>query len=186
MTELSRGATKRASDARTPWLSKCTVLALERAVRQAAPKRRGKRVALSWVPDWSWGLPLLVLTVVAHVCAIVWTAKMLGLTGAPHSRNASRFVVFVALAALACAVYLGLEAAAWAGLYLWVGALPDWRDAMLYSLGSITSYGHAEVFVEDRWRLLGAIEAVNGLILFGLTTAFLYAAIRAVWPLRRI
>lgn len=97
----------------------------------------------------------------------------------------SRFVVFVALVALASAVYLGLEAAAWAGLYLWLGALPAWQAAMLYSLGAITSYGHAPIFLEDRWRLLGAIEAVNGLILFGLTTAFLYAAIHAVWPLRR-
>jgi hypothetical protein len=86
---------------------------------------------------------------------------------------------------LASAVYLGLEAAAWAGLYLSLGALPGWRDAMLYSLGAITSYGHAPIFLEDRWRLLGAIEAVNGLILFGLTTAFLYAAIHEVWPLRR-
>jgi hypothetical protein len=85
----------------------------------------------------------------------------------------------------ACAVYLGLEAAAWAGLYLWLGASTDWRDAMLYSLGAITSYGHAEVFLESRWRLLGAIEAVNGVILFGLTTAFLYAAIHEVWPVRR-
>ena len=71
------------------------------------------------------------------------------------------------------------------GLFLWLGAQADWRDAMLYSLGAITSYGHAEVFLEDRWRLLGAIEAVNGLILFGLTTAFLYAAIHEVWLLRR-
>ncbi len=110
---------------------------------------------------------------------------MLGLTRSSHSRKASRFVMFVALAALASALYLGLEAAAWARLYLWVGALPDWRDAMLYSLGAITSYGHAPIFLEDRWRLLGAIEAVNGLILFGLTTAFLYAAIHEVWPLRR-
>ncbi len=55
---------------------------------------------------------------------------------------------------------------------------------MLYSLGAITSYGHAPVFLEGRWRLLGAIEAVNGMILFGLTTAFLFAAIHEVWPLR--
>ena len=93
--------------------------------------------------------------------------------------------MFVALAALATAVYLALEAAAWAALYLWVGALPTWRDAMLYSLSAMTSYGHANIYLEDRWQLLGAIEAVNGVILFGLTTAFLYAAIREVWPLRR-
>ncbi len=140
---------------------------------------------MSWVPDWSWGLPLLVLTVVAHVSAIVWTAKMLGLAGVSLSRKSLRFVLFVGVAALACTVYLGLEAAAWAGLFLGLGALPDWHDAMLYSLGAITSYGHAPIFLDDRWRLLGAIEAVNGLILFGLTTAFLYAAIHEVWPLRR-
>jgi hypothetical protein len=142
-------------------------------------------VALSWVPDWSWGLPLLVLTVVAYVSAIVWTAKMLGLTGGSGARGASRFVILVAVAALACAVYLAIEAAAWAGLYVWIGALPTWRDATLYSLSAMTAYGHADVYLEDRWRLLGAIEAVNGLILFGLTTAFLYAAIHEVWPLRR-
>jgi len=142
-------------------------------------------MALSWVSDWSWGLPLLVLTVVAHVTAIVWTAKVLMKYRGSAADRMLRFVLFVAVVALASAVYLGLEAAVWAGLFLWLGALPDWHDAMLYSLGAITSYGHAPILLADRWRLLGAIEAVNGLILFGLTTAFLYAAIHEVWPLRR-
>ncbi|HZZ23080.1 MAG TPA: hypothetical protein VFE60_11125 [Roseiarcus sp.] len=142
-------------------------------------------MALSWIPDWSWGLPLLILTVVGHVSAIVLTAKMLGTCRASHTGTMSRFIIFVALAALASTVYLAIEAASWAVLYLWLGALPTWRAAMLYSVGAITSYGHAEVFLEDRWRLLGAIEAVNGMIVFGLTTAFLYAAIREVWPLPR-
>jgi hypothetical protein len=55
---------------------------------------------------------------------------------------------------------------------------------MLYSLSAITSYGHEHVFLEKEWRLLGAIEAVNGLILFGLTTAFFFAAIQNAWPAR--
>jgi hypothetical protein len=44
----------------------------------------------------------------------------------------------------------------------------------------MTSYRHAGVYLEDRWQLLGVIEAVNGVILFGLTTAFLFAAITLV------
>ena len=56
---------------------------------------------------------------------------------------------------------------------------------MLYSLSAITSYGHSAIFLEERWKLLGAIEAMNGLILFGLTTAFLFAAIELVRPDRR-
>jgi len=99
--------------------------------------------------------------------------------------KASHFVIFVAFAALASAVYLAIEAAAWALLYLWLGALPAWAPAMLYSLEAITSFGHAQIHLEDRWELLGAIEAVNGLILFGLTTAFLFAAIQQVWAIWR-
>ena len=143
-------------------------------------------MVLSWMPDWAWGLPLLVLTIVAHVSAIVVTAKMLGKYRGSDPHKASRFIVLVALAAIASTVYLTLEAAAWAALYLWVGALLASRTAMLYSVSALTSYGHADVYLEDRWQLLGAIEAVNGVILFGLTTAFLYAAIHEVWPLRRV
>jgi hypothetical protein len=43
--------------------------------------------------------------------------------------------------------------------------------------------GHASILLE--WRLSGTIEAVDGLILFGLATEFLYAAIHKAWPLRR-
>jgi hypothetical protein len=68
---------------------------------------------------------------------------------------------------------------------LWLGALPAWAPAMLYSLEAIASFGHARIYLADRWELLGAIEAVNGLILLGLTTAFLFAAIQQVWVIWR-
>ncbi len=54
---------------------------------------------------------------------------------------------------------------------------------MLYSLSAITSYGHANLFLEARRQLMGALEALNGMLLFGLTTAFLFAMIQRVWPL---
>jgi hypothetical protein len=142
-------------------------------------------VVPSWVPDWSWGLPFLVLTVIAHVSAMLLTAKMLAAYRRMAANKASHFVIFVAFAALASAVFLAIDAAAWAVLYLWLGALPAWAPAMLYSLEAITSFGHAQIYLADRWQLLGAIEAVNGLILFGLTTAFLFAAIQQVWLLWR-
>jgi hypothetical protein len=110
---------------------------------------------------------------------------MLGKYRGWDQHKALRFIIFVGLAAIASTVYLTLEAAAWAALYLWVGALSPSRAAMLYSVSAITSYGHADVYLEGRWQLLGAIEAVNGVILFGLTAAFLFAAIQEVWPLRR-
>ena len=55
---------------------------------------------------------------------------------------------------------------------------------MLYSLSAMTSYGHANVFLAKHWQLMGAIEALNGMMLFGLSTAFLFAVLREHWPTR--
>jgi hypothetical protein len=56
---------------------------------------------------------------------------------------------------------------------------------MLYSLSAMTSYGHANLYLEPQWQLMGALEALNGMLLFGLTTAFLFAMIREVWDIER-
>ena len=47
----------------------------------------------------------------------------------------------------------------------------------------MTSYGHAYLFLEPHWQLMGAMEALNGWLLFGLTTAFLFRMIAKVWSL---
>jgi hypothetical protein len=143
--------------------------------------------ALIWDADWAWGLPILVLTVVAHALILVFATAGLtrALTTRPLAPSLTVFFLAVALIALGAAVLHGLEAGIWAALYVRLGALADFRGAMLYSLSAITSYGHTELALAYPWQLLGAIEAVNGLILFGLTTAFLFAMIHEAQPFRR-
>ena len=137
-----------------------------------------------WEHDWLWGLPLLVATVVVHVSMFMAITRALIPEIVPSERKRIDFVLSVAVIALFAATLHSLEALAWAFLYVALGALPDMSVAMLYSMSAITSYGHADVFLANDWRLLGAIEAVNGLILFGLTTAFFFAAIQNAWPAR--
>jgi hypothetical protein len=48
----------------------------------------------------------------------------------------------------------------------------------------MTSYGHANLYLEGRWQLMGAMEALNGWLLFGLTTAFLFGMIEKVGSIR--
>jgi hypothetical protein len=66
---------------------------------------------------------------------------------------------------------------------LQVVSQPDDKASMLYSLSAMTSYGHANLFLETNWQMMGALESLNGMLLFGLTTAFLFAMIQKVWPL---
>jgi O-antigen/teichoic acid export membrane protein len=68
--------------------------------------------------------------------------------------------------------------------YVLLWALSDKKTAMLYSLGAMTSYGHTNVYLNPHWRLLGALEALQGMLLFGLTTAFLFSIFHQVSPLK--
>ena len=140
----------------------------------------------AWHVNWAWGLPLIVLNVVIHVLGLgLINEQIVGRVS--HRLNPMRltalFVVVMAAAALMATVLHAIEGTAWAVAYLGLGALPDVRTAMLYSLSAITSYGHAQILLDPRWQMLGALEALNGVILFGLTTAFLFALIQRIWPL---
>jgi len=98
-----------------------------------------------------------------------------------HGHATFAFVTVIGRTTLLATSLHGIEAAIWAGAYRFIGALPDNRSAMLYSLEAMTSYGHTILRLEDRWLLLGAIEALNGWLLFGLSTAFLFGIIQRVF-----
>ncbi len=132
----------------------------------------------TWVAEWSWGLLLIVLTVLIHTSGL-WMVRQTALRAFNHTvlrrHNKAVFLTIISFMTLSAAALHGMEAALWALVYRFLNALPDYRTAMLYSLNAITSYGHANLQLEDRWHLMGAMEALNGWLLFGLSTAFLFA-----------
>lgn len=102
----------------------------------------------------------------------------------PHATSV--FVMLVGGSTLLATCLHGFEAILWAIAYRHLNALADNDSAVLYSLSAITSYGHANLVLEPRWQLMGALEALNGWLLFGLTTAFLFAMSNKVWSLNRL
>ncbi|HEY1868850.1 MAG TPA: hypothetical protein VGG70_11195, partial [Candidatus Cybelea sp.] len=83
--------------------------------------------------------------------------------------------------ALCLAVLHGLEAIVWALGYVHLGAVSSQSDAMLYSLDSMTSRGGSGLVLEERWRMMGAAEASDGMLLFGISTAFIFAVMARIW-----
>jgi len=138
-----------------------------------------------WNMSWAWSVPLIVLTVIFHVLGLgLFNVKMVQIL--TDARGRPHFIYVFALAIGGTAIWAtslhAIEAGIWAAAYLLLGALPDGGTAMLYSLSAITTYGHSQLFLTDHWRLMGALEALNGVILIGLTTALLYGLIQRVWP----
>jgi hypothetical protein len=130
-------------------------------------------------------LPLLVVTVVIHafVLRIIDRRVSFVLDSSPKNRLLRMALWLIVLVVALCAAILhGSEVAIWAAAYVLLGALPDRKTAMLYSMNAMTTYGHVDLHLAPHWQLMGALEALNGLILFGLTTAFLFTVMQKVWP----
>ena len=136
-----------------------------------------------WSSDWLWSLPLSVLAVVIHVTGLYFIKQRFDHVLADVARRNMKVIVLLFMAGTTVSVTLlhGLEAAIWAMGFRWLHALPDKKSAMLYSLNAKTTFGHSGTNLEPHWQLMGALEALNGLILFGLCTAFLYAIIQEAW-----
>jgi len=68
------------------------------------------------------------------------------------------------VATLLATLLHAIEAGMWARLHWTLGAPPNGKSALLYSLSAITTYGHEPFDLADHWRLMGALEALNGMI----------------------
>ncbi|MFG1477125.1 ion channel [Xanthobacter sp. V4C-4] len=77
-----------------------------------------------------------------------------------------------------------LQGMVWALLYILVGAAPA-PIAFYLALENFTTLGYGDVLPAHEWRLLGPITAANGVLMFGWSTALLYAVLnRAIQTLQ--
>jgi len=89
------------------------------------------------------------------------------------------FLVFTALVVLHFA-----EAGVWALFYKWNDLFPNFETCLYFSLGTYSTIGYGDIVLPSHWRILGAIEGISGVLLCGLSTAFLLALINAGFKLR--
>ena len=73
-----------------------------------------------------------------------------------------------------------LEIWLWAGMYRLLGALSDLEEALYFSTVTFTTLGYGDVVLQSSWRLLASFQAVNGIIMFGWTTAVIVALVQRI------
>ena len=66
----------------------------------------------------------------------------------------------------------------WGGLFLWLGEFEQAYDAIYHSAVNFTSLGYGDVIMSKDWKLLGPLEAVNGVLMLGMTAAALMAILQ--------
>ena len=82
--------------------------------------------------------------------------------------------LFIQLAGWIIFLHLS-EITAWALVYVWRDALPDLATAMYFSAVTYTTTGYGDLVLPENWRLVGAVEALTGILMCGWSTGFFFA-----------
>ena len=88
--------------------------------------------------------------------------------------------IFLQFSILMIVLMIGniVQVAFWALFYRLFGAFADFQTAMYFSGVTFTSLGYGDVVLDGRIRLLAPLQAANGLMMFGITTALFISAIQ--------
>jgi hypothetical protein len=77
-----------------------------------------------------------------------------------------------------------IQIALWAVFLQLCGEMSTFERAFYCSAQNYTALGYGDVLLSDRWRLLGPLEAINGLLLFGVSTAVMFAVMSRLIAIR--
>jgi hypothetical protein len=142
------------------------------------------------IVNWTWGLSLIALTIAIHAMGVVMMAAAGFRIRAWLETRKLRLrqvipilIGIVGAAGLLLAVLHAIEAAIWAVAYLWLGALGSPEAAILYSVDSMTTRGASGLMLPQHWQMMGALEAAGGMLLFGISTAYIFAVMQVYWPM---
>ena len=70
----------------------------------------------------------------------------------------------------------GIVILLWAGCYRWL-CLPSWESGFYFSASSYATVGYGDVILPSKWRLLGPLESMVGMLMSGVSIGLLFAAV---------
>jgi hypothetical protein len=126
-----------------------------------------------------------IINIIIH--ALV-TPGAVGAARSAVARNVDRpklhLMAVMVRTALALMVAHTLEVFVWASAYTIAGVAPAGSDMLYFAFVNYTTLGYGDVLPVQSWRLLGPMTAMNGILMFGWSTAVLFEVLRKTLELR--
>jgi polyferredoxin len=110
------------------------------------------------------------------MATVVGTARR-ALTWKHRQHQAWLTAVMVATVGVLMAAHVA-EVVAWSVAYGFLDAAPPGADVLYFAFVNYTTLGYGDVLPVERWRLLGPMAAMNGVLLFGWSTAVIFEVLR--------
>ena len=126
------------------------------------------------------GIGAVACTIFVHALALAAAVNLFR-----HERRLGRAgagslidLAIVALAISFAFVAHLIEIALWAVLLVICGEFQEFGNAFYHSAVNYTTLGYGDLLLTPSWRLLGPLEAANGALMFGVSTAMVFAVIQ--------
>ena len=128
----------------------------------------------------------MAVCLLLHVAGLLLMAEWLVQRREYFQQQGSRIHAAVLLVLLFSGIMIlhTIETSIWAVFYYTRSLFSDFETSLYFSLTSFTTIGYGDVLLPQRWRLLGAIEGISGVLLCGLSTAFIFAVMSAMLQFR--
>ncbi|WP_265500130.1 potassium channel family protein [Paracoccus beibuensis] len=130
----------------------------------------------------AFGSVLMVVSVLVAGMA-VWALETVFARCAPWLMRAPhrpKLILLVVASSIAVLAMLTASVWLWAATFHLLGVFASFEEAMYFTLVTFTTLGYGDVLMPQNWRILGGMAAANGLLYFGLMTAFMVEALRHV------
>lgn len=122
---------------------------------------------------------LVSACVAIHGLGMILGLRWLGRTRPAHQHHFSLPAMFWMLVSVVFGLLVLhlLQIVVWAACYHWSDCFPDFNTSFYYSATSYSTVGYGDVIPPGNWRILGAIEAVTGILMFGWSTGVLFSVV---------
>ena len=128
---------------------------------------------------------IVAVCVIIHAGGIAIFAQFLIRRFPSENLTTTSIQAFVLILVFAMVTSLHLvETAIWAMFYFGNNLFQQYETALYFSLGTYSTIGYGDVVLPQRWRLLGGIEGISGVLLCGLSGAFIFAVVNAIFQTR--
>ena len=132
------------------------------------------------------GVLLVAITVIIHaVGTTVWLHRLsrhfAGVTNLHHPSRSLRILVGTIVV---LTILHTLQIIVWALAYLYLlpeNVLDTFEEATYFSFVTFTTLGYGDITLAGAWRILSGIEALNGVLLLGWSTALLFTVVQRTW-----
>jgi hypothetical protein len=139
------------------------------------PIKRGIAMALQFLV----GLVVSVINIMIHALVTVGAVGIARSAGLRHTKRPRLHLMAVmVVTAAAPMVAHTLEVLVWALAYSLVGAAPAGSDLLYFAFVNYTTLGYGDITPVQAWRLTGPRTAMNGILMFGWSTAVLFEVLR--------